>query len=81
MVAARHDFLVKSLLHVCKYLVNPNFDLETDYIFGKPMNRHFQQNIVPKEILSTFHAQIKYISVKKYVIQTNGGKTPKPPFA
>jgi len=64
MVAATHDFLVKSLLHVCKYLVNPNFDLETDYIFGMPMNRHFQQYIVHREILSTFQARIKYISVK-----------------
>jgi len=40
--AARRDFYMKSPLHFCKFLVNPNFDLETDYIFVKPMNRHFQ---------------------------------------
>jgi len=40
--AARHDFFVKSLLHFCKFLVNPNFDLETNYIFRKPANRRLQ---------------------------------------
>jgi len=38
-VAARCNFFVKSSLHFHKFLVNFNFDLETDYIFGKPMNR------------------------------------------
>jgi len=40
-VAARRDFFVKSLLRFCKFLVNPNFDLQTNYIIRKPTNRRF----------------------------------------
>ena len=35
------------------------------------MNKHFQQYIVHTEMLTTFHARVEYISVKKYAIQTN----------
>jgi len=41
-VAASRDFFMKSLLHFCKFLVNPNFNVETNYIFRKPTNRCFQ---------------------------------------
>jgi len=34
------------------------------YFFGRPMISRFQQYIVRTEILSTFHARAKYISVK-----------------
>jgi len=29
-------------LHFCKFFINPNFDLKTNYIFRKLTNRHFQ---------------------------------------
>jgi len=50
----------------------PNIDLELDYIFRKPMKRSFQRYTVCMEIMSTFHAQVEYISVKKYAIETTG---------
>jgi len=51
-------------LHFCTFLLNPHFDLEPDYIVRKPMNHRFQRYIVHTEISSTFHARVKYISVK-----------------
>jgi len=36
------------------------------------MKRRFQPFIVCVEILSTFHAQVEYISVTKYAIETTG---------
>ena len=44
--AKRRDFFVKSLLHFRKFLVNPSFDLETNYILRQPMDRRFQWYIV-----------------------------------
>jgi len=41
-VAARSDLFMKSLLHICKLLINPNFNLKTNYISRKLMNRRFQ---------------------------------------
>ena len=81
-LAAWHDFCVKWLLRLCKLLVNCNFDLEPDYVyfFGRTINRLFQQYIVCTEILSTFHARVKYIYVKKYTIQTNGNEKPPLPL-
>jgi len=38
---ARRDFFTKSLLHFCTFLINTHVDLETVYIFRKPMNRCF----------------------------------------
>jgi len=42
MLAACKSKKSKSLLRSCKFLVNPNFDLETSYMFKKPMNRRLQ---------------------------------------
>jgi len=65
MPAACKDKTSKPPLHFSKFLVNPNFSLEPGYFFGKQMNRHFQRYIVRMEILSTFHARVEYIFVKK----------------
>jgi len=40
----------------------PHFDLEPDYISRKPIKRRFQRYMVLTEIISTFHAWVKYIS-------------------
>jgi len=53
------------LLHFCTFLLKPNIDLELDYIHRKPMNCRFQQYILHTEILTTFHARVKFISVKQ----------------
>jgi len=45
--------------------LKPHINLELECIFWKPMNRWFQRYIVRTEILSTFHAWVKYISVKQ----------------
>jgi len=77
--APRRHFFVKSLLHLCKFLVNPKFDQETNYIFRKPMDSCFQPCIVCAEILWTFHTWIEYMHTLKNAIQTSGGKKlPKP---
>jgi len=41
-------------------------------VFGKAMKCRFQRCIVRTEILSTFHARVKYISVTKYATVTIG---------
>ena len=41
----------KLLLYFGKFPINPNFGLETDYILGKPVNKHFERYIVRVEIL------------------------------
>jgi len=66
-----------SILHVSavtflQIFHTPNIDLELDCIFGKPVKRRFQRYIVHTEILSTFHAQVKCISVTTYFIETKG---------
>ena len=53
------------VLHFCKFLLNPHFYLEPDYIFRKPIKRRFQRYIVRTEIFSTFQYVIPSI-------QTNG---------
>jgi len=74
----------ESVLHFCKFLANPNIDLELDCIFGKPMKRRLQGYIERTEILSTFNVRVEYISVRKYAIEINerfrGDKPPKPPL-
>ena len=40
----------------------PHFDLELDYITRKPMQHRFQLYILRREILSTFHTRVKYIT-------------------
>jgi len=59
----------ETVLHFCTFLLNPHFDLETDYIFRKPIKRRFQRCIVRMEIFSTFHARVEYVIP---LIQTNG---------
>jgi len=63
---------VKCVLHFCKFLANPNIDLVLNCVFGKPMKRRFQRRVVHAEILSTFHAQIEYISVKNVPLKPMG---------
>jgi len=70
--AAEGPFCESQLLHFCQLLSNPSINLELEYIFGKPMKRRFQRCIVRTQILSTFHAQVKYISVIKYAIEAIG---------
>jgi len=45
---------------VRKFLLNPHFDLESDYTIRKPIKRRFQRYIVRSEIFSTFHARVEY---------------------
>jgi len=47
-------FLREITVTFSKFLVKPNFDLETNYIFRKPTNRRFQRYIDWTEILSNF---------------------------
>jgi len=55
--AAVSPFCVLQVLHFCTFLLNPHFYLESDYIIRKPIKRHFQQHLMHKEILSTFHTR------------------------
>jgi len=57
----------ETVLHFCTFLLNPQFDLEPDYIVRKPIKRRFQRYIVRTEIFSTFHARVEYISVKTVI--------------
>jgi len=80
--AAERPFCVCQLLHFCQLLSNPSIDLKLEYNFGKPMKRRFQRFIVHVEILSTFHARVKYISVKIMPLKPLGQcgqTTPKSP--
>jgi len=75
-VAVWCDFCVKWLLHFCKFLVNPNFDLEPDYFFRKLMNRSFQWCTVRMEYCQLFtHKSNRFLF--KNVIQTSENKNPK----
>jgi len=67
------NFACVTFLQISQF-TNPNIDLELDCIFGKPMKRRFQQYTVCTAMLSTFHAQVKYISVKSQ--WANGDKKP-----
>ena len=78
-VAASHYFFVKSLLHFCKVLVHPNFDLETNYTFRKRTDRRFQRHIVCTEISSTFHTGVRHKNTHKTPLKPKG-KEPKPPL-
>jgi len=68
MVAARHDlidFFVKSLLHFCKYLINPNF--------RNPVNRCFQwwQLLSIRKYCQLFSG-VEYKTTLKNATQTIG---------
>ena len=63
--AARHVRRVAGMaIFACVkcFLLNPDFDLEPDYMGRKPMKDRFQLCIVHIEILSTFHTRVEYIS-------------------
>jgi len=80
---SRTSILHVQLLHFCQLLSNPSIDLELQYIFGKPMKCGFQQCTVRMEILSTFHAWVKYIcyKIRHWNHSANGDKRPEnPPF-
>jgi len=70
--AVERPFCLLQMLHFCQLLSNPSIDLKLEYIIGKAMKRRFQWHIVCMEILSNFHAQVEYIFVTKYVIETIG---------
>jgi len=56
---------------------------QLDCIFGKPIKHRFQRCIVHMEILSTFHAQVKYIYVYKIHHRNQwatGDKKPQKPL-
>jgi len=80
-IAAWLDFCVKWLLTFwqvsCKfYLRSWNW-----LYFWKANEQTFLTIYCLYEILSTFHARVEYISVKKYAIQTSENeKSPKPPL-
>jgi len=61
-LAAVNPFCMIQVLHFCTLLRNPYFDLEPDCIIRKPIKWCFQQYLVHTEIMSTFHAWVKYIS-------------------
>jgi len=56
--AAGCEFCMYHLLYFCKFLANPNINLELDCIFRKPMKHRFQRHTVRTEIFSIFHAQV-----------------------
>jgi len=79
-LASRNSLLLRAtkpkhwtdmVLHFCTFLLNPHFDLETDYIVRKPIKQCFQRYFVHTDIFSTFHARVEYISVKTVI----SGKT------
>jgi len=76
-VAASRDFFVKSLLHFCNFFVNPNFDLEINCIFRKPMTRRFQRYTACMKILSIFHTRVKYKIHSKMPFKLMGVKNPQ----
>jgi len=51
----------KWLLHFSKFLNNPNFNLEINYIYRKPIKRRFQRCIGQTEILWNFLTWTEYI--------------------
>jgi len=58
-------FLRVTTVTFFKFLLNPYFDLEPDWVIRKPIKRRFQrfqQYLVCTKIFSTFDTQIEYIS-------------------
>jgi len=67
----RPSFMKVMVKHILLCFLCP-----TVYFFGKPINRHFQRYIVSVEMLSTFHARFKYITVKNMPFKATGMKNP-----
>jgi len=51
-----------------RFLFNPHFDLEPDYIIRKPPLRRIQRYILRREILSTFHTRVDNRSICHFCI-------------
>jgi len=51
-----------------EFLLNPQFDLEPDYIIRKPQLRRIQRYILHREILSTFHTRVDNRSIRHFCI-------------
>jgi len=62
---------------VHKFLFNPHFDLEPDYIVRKPIIHRIQRYIPRMEILSTFHTRVDQRSVPQFRIINNRPRMPK----
>jgi len=73
-IAAWCDFFVKWLTFL-QIFHKPQLRPRT-YFFRRPINRRFQRCIVCTEIMSIFHAQVEYVSLERYTIQTNGNEIP-----
>jgi len=57
-----------------KFLFNPHFDLEPDYIIRKPIVHRIQRR---REILSTFHTRVDHRSVRHFATVNNRTKISK----
>jgi len=68
---------VKCYIFVHTFLFNAHFDLEPDYIIRKPIVHRIQRYILHREILSTFHTRVEYISHVILPIETNGSTIAK----
>jgi len=82
--AARCDFFVKSLLHFSKFLLNLNFDLETNYIFRNPTNRHSKDILAKRKSYQIFSHEpntflCQWRNGKSHTNKATS-KTPKPPI-
>ena len=72
-----------AMLHVLcyifahKFLFNPHFDLEPDYIIRKPVIPRIQRYILRRKILSTFHTRVDHQSVRHFATVNNRTKISK----
>ena len=82
--AAKAEGLVEQSLRFCYFLINPNCDLETEYIVKKPTNRAFQGYVCRTEMLSIFRIRIGNISPSAtqwhFPLWKWRTKNPKPPL-
>ena len=60
-----------------KFLFNPHFDLEPDYIIRKPTVLRIQRYILCRETLSTFHTRVDHRSVRHSATVNNRTKISK----
>jgi len=61
---------------VHKFLFNPHFDIEPDYIIRKPIRHKIQWCNLRRKILSTFHIRVDHRSVRPFPIEKNRAKMP-----
>jgi len=65
------------VLSVHKFLFNPHFNLESDFIIRKKIRHRIQRCNLRREILSTFHTRVDRRSVRHVAIQINGSEISK----